>query len=216
MPCASPAHGGRLPLLRFTQDVRDAVKYRNWYSAIALALTLPDICGKIAYPQMKGSGKRYERWFNEWLGEQNRFTTNDGQEVVMLTGGDCYALRCAYLHRGGDDISDQKAREILSRFFFTTMNAHRVRGNREVMVLNTRIFCLEVCLAVDAWYGSVMEDARAKAEIEQLLTIRTEPFAPGGGIGMMYVATTPACESLGVDAPWENWRNETCVPAVSH
>lgn len=39
-------------------------------------------------------------------------------DTSFLNGGDCYALRCAVLHEGSDDIVEQRAREALERFEF--------------------------------------------------------------------------------------------------
>ena len=37
----------------FIKEIKDNLTRKNYLSALALALILPDICGKIAYPDMK-------------------------------------------------------------------------------------------------------------------------------------------------------------------
>ena len=36
---------------RFTNAVIKSLATENWYSALSLALTLPDICGKVEQPE---------------------------------------------------------------------------------------------------------------------------------------------------------------------
>jgi hypothetical protein len=73
------------------ESVRSALRDRNWLAALTLALVLPDVCGKVAFPSMNGSGPRYQAWCDQWLGQA--FTIAGKQ---WLTSADVYALRCAF------------------------------------------------------------------------------------------------------------------------
>jgi hypothetical protein len=37
---------------RFSDAVRASVEQRNWYGALALALTMPDVCGRLESPTL--------------------------------------------------------------------------------------------------------------------------------------------------------------------
>src|SRR6266851_8533311 len=101
---------------RFITAIRNATAQRNWYAALVTALALPDICGFLESPNV-GSQQRYIRWFNQYL--LGRYTGLVGEEShVFLSGEDCYALRCSYLHEGGDNIMRQRARAALESFRF--------------------------------------------------------------------------------------------------
>lgn len=102
---------------RFVDAVRSAVAEESWYGALAMALTLPDICSKLEEPDARGSRARYVRWYDEYL--RPTYTARVGperREHVFLSGADCYALRCSYLHEGSAEIGLQRAREALDRF----------------------------------------------------------------------------------------------------
>lgn len=82
------------------KDIRNAIDTNCLRSALALALalTIPDICGKIKYPK-DGVGMRYSRWFNEYI--YPYYCAYEGHFVDDCTefnGIVCYALRCSYLH----------------------------------------------------------------------------------------------------------------------
>lgn len=97
----------------FVDAVRKAIRDKNWYEALFIALTLPDICGKIDDSD-KGSGRiRYSRWFEKYMKEYNGF----------LSGNDCYELRCALLHKVSDK-TGAKTRDVLKHFIFLNGGTH--------------------------------------------------------------------------------------------
>jgi hypothetical protein len=96
---------------RFVKAVRLSVQQRNWYGALAVALTMPDICAQLENPTRE-SHKPYVEWFNRYM--LAKYTVAAGPPGYMdprafLSGDDCYALRCSYLHTGADDVSQQLA-----------------------------------------------------------------------------------------------------------
>ena len=48
------------------QEIEKALKKKMYQSALALALTLPDICGGIMCPNAD-TGFRYKAWFNKYV-----------------------------------------------------------------------------------------------------------------------------------------------------
>ena len=88
------------PFVEILRDVHRSVQAGHTYSALALALTLPEICGYIEYPQLGGQGdvgEHYRRWCDEWA------------RMLVVDGANCYALRCAYPHNGVDEFSGRSA-----------------------------------------------------------------------------------------------------------
>lgn len=92
----------------FLEDIKIAKSNGAYLSALALALTIPDILGKIQYhkqPNMENRDK-YAQWFNDWVfkyleipkGQNKNFIKYD--EMLDIDGGFCYSLRCAFLHEG--------------------------------------------------------------------------------------------------------------------
>ena len=68
-----------------------------------------------------------------------------------LSGADCYALRCAVLHRGQDDISKQPARKVFDRIVLTKdvhLGWTSDRGGHQVLAIAVPTFCYDVVSAV--------------------------------------------------------------------
>ena len=78
-----------------------------YLAALITALTLPDICGKILYPDLR-SHDRYVKWFNRYIGdyEQSPLCKEDPKwgELPYMDGESCFKLRCELLHEGSEDI----------------------------------------------------------------------------------------------------------------
>ena len=165
---------------RFTNSIRNNIETENWYGALFMALTMADICGKISYPDIEHSGPRYKKWFDENLAEINKSNIM-GNEVVFLTAADCWALRCSLLHAGTDDITEQRAQEVLEKFEFTTLGMHRIHINN-ILTLNVAKFCEEICEAVEAWYKPLQTDPDFQKKIATIIKVKTKPFSPTPGV----------------------------------
>lgn len=91
-------------LLRLIDDMSKALEHDCYFSALAIALMLPDICGKAKYPIEKSTKKRYIDWYDEYVGQYEKFSGND---APYLSGEVVYKLRCAFLHQGNPNIEKE-------------------------------------------------------------------------------------------------------------
>ncbi len=81
-------------------DMRRAFEADAFLSAISLALSLPDICGKYLYPKEKGSQKRYIKWFDRYIAMNYLDGKSSPSQKYYFSGTDCYQLRCVFFHEG--------------------------------------------------------------------------------------------------------------------
>lgn len=52
---------------RIVHEIRMALSHELYLSALALALTLPDTCGRAEYPNEKRNGIRYKNWCSQYV-----------------------------------------------------------------------------------------------------------------------------------------------------
>lgn len=105
------------------EEVKLCISQQMWQAALALALTIPDICGQIKFVSLKmmnrngvevsaSQGYKYSKWFNEYVGcyfADEKGYNNDGYAInSYFTGDMCYQLRCAFLHSGEDASNSDK------------------------------------------------------------------------------------------------------------
>jgi hypothetical protein len=159
----------------FAASIEAALESRNFYAALAVALAAPDICGWVATPNA-GSRARYVAWFERFM--QSHYVRPSSRVVpehTFLTGNDCYALRCAFLHKGRDDITDQRAQQALESFQFVVAPAgwtiHMNQAN-SMLQLQVDIFCRQIADGIREFVDSISEDAAATARAQQLMLIR--------------------------------------------
>ena len=129
------------------QSVERSLLSGNPYAALSTALALPDICGWLINPS-SGSKDRYVAWFDRYLAD--KYVHHVGRSktrTVFLTGNDCYALRCAFLHEGREDITEQRARQLIEKFqFVVAPQGWVVHCNlmNDTLQLQVDVFCTEV------------------------------------------------------------------------
>ena len=163
------------------RDIEIALKNNSYLSALALSLTIPDICGKIEYPHFKdyrgkrNVGKQYAEWFDNWVNQY--FADNTGwtkdytkSKKPYFTGKMCYSLRCSFLHDGNSDIKDWGDLEDANNYYsyefelavggadsFGLSWINQNSNNRKIMktkILRVNIdkLCESICLAAENYY----------------------------------------------------------------
>jgi len=157
---------------KYIEAVRTALVHRNWYAALSLALVLPEICGKIEKPNGK-SKETYEKWFDTYVAPKYARRTPLGPHQ-FLSGTDCYALRCAFLHEGTDNLTRQRARKALHRFRFVAPRAgYFVHLNQTGTTLQVQVdvFCNDICNGVLQWVEENARQTRIQEEMKKLLVV---------------------------------------------
>ena len=81
-------------------EIQKCIENECFLSALSMALTLPDICGKAAYPEL-GNTKRYIQWYNTTMSDMFA----EGTDMPYLSGELIYNLRNSILHSGNPNIS---------------------------------------------------------------------------------------------------------------
>ena len=133
------------------------------YSALGMALTLPDICGNIAYPNT-GNGFRYKKWFDEYALPKSGISVDEG--FMSVDGEVCYKLRCAYLHSGNFDLGNSGAVKDIRKFTLHYNRDPLLRFNRIAqmtdgtyqMDIDLGVLCWQLCEAAKDFYKSHQSD----------------------------------------------------------
>jgi hypothetical protein len=82
-----------------------------------MALTLPDICGNVEFPNVHATGERYVSWCEKYLFNQGYIPSlvvdyskpqEEWERVRAIAPEMCYKLRCAFLHSGNLELNQRK------------------------------------------------------------------------------------------------------------
>lgn len=94
-------------MIKLIKEIEQALESKLFRVALGMALTLPDICGKIEYPKEK-VGERYKKWCDNYLKNQEFILEIDqDKDKNIISGEICYKLRCAYLHSGNTQLNEK-------------------------------------------------------------------------------------------------------------
>ena len=114
-------------------EIEKSVQNKSFLTALMMALTVPDILGKLAFPRMKKVTERYVRWFDEnvrnipfgYLYSKNPLDMDETSP--KMNGIVCYALRCKLFHEGINDIKDKKPM-LINEFVLSLADEEYVMG----------------------------------------------------------------------------------------
>lgn len=155
---------------RIITEVKLALDNECYIVALMGALTLPDICGKSAYPNLKSVGERYKKWCDTYVCPKIQHPDKDEKTmdcgITDLSGKIIYSLRCCLLHQGSADIEGEKCEvedfELLiqpkNEFDFYVDNFGVIWSNdnfehRERHIsLHIRNICRDLCNAAELYY----------------------------------------------------------------
>ena len=106
-------------MIEIINDIRNALNNKTYLSAVALALTLPDICSQVEYNSVSSSKGNYIAWVNNHLPVDSFIPFFPGFEEQTFTGNMCYSLRCSVLHSGSTDVANPNLHVTVDRFLLT-------------------------------------------------------------------------------------------------
>ena len=153
-------------ILKLIDDVNKALNAECYFSALALTLTFPDICGKAEYPQNSPT-TRYKDWYDEHIGKYEQCLSEQNREPPMpyLSGEVVYSLRNSLLHQGTpnidvDKIKDDKNKINFFELVLESKNPFDIYGdaagiyNNSVKTyrVNVRRLCLILCRCASVYY----------------------------------------------------------------
>jgi hypothetical protein len=163
----------RIEMERFITAVHQAISSRNWYAALYLSVTLPDICARLESENGKTSQNKYVQWYNTYLLNKYQYKHPEESEPrVFLSGNDCYALRCSMLHEGTSELTTQRAREVVDRFHFTAEVGSHCNIFNSVLQIDVATFCNDMCASVSEWEKDFKNNHSEKlGRLEELVKI---------------------------------------------
>lgn len=150
----------------------------RWQSALALTLTIPDICGGIAFPEIvkrhrdgsplldkqkkptRDVGGQYVLWVDEYASDFLKISPEDTEPYIC--GERCWQLRCEYLHQNKGFLNDEKESTI--RFHLGVNCGTSVCQLDEDQTQNGDIridieqFCRRMCQAATSYYNETHKE----------------------------------------------------------
>lgn len=148
----------------YINDIRKSLENECYFSALSLALMMPDICGMAEYPNTE-VGERYIKWCDNFLCPY-LYEENDNKG---LSGESLYGLRNVYLHQGSVKIDSEKMKDKDNRIdkFILVVGKNQIMNEFNIVlsskkgdtlhraeVINVSYLCLAICDCVQHYYDT--------------------------------------------------------------
>ena len=139
-------------------------------AGLSLALTLPDICGKAIYPELKKPSVRYIKWFDEYIGQYEHNNKHMRVGIPYLNGELVYSLRNSIIHQENPNIDCKKFGIIYFELLYQqNEGASVITGSSESEIdkdengndkaknkkftVNVRDLCWKICRLAEVCYS---------------------------------------------------------------
>ncbi len=147
----------------FVNEIQFALKNHSYFSALALVLTLPDICAYAEYPMEDKVSLRYISWYDKYIGPYMKAGSNISNEPY-LSGELAYNLRNTYLHQGSPNVDAGRVKEEsnqIDKFILVlgdgkihtlSMNISSGSANVRMIMIDVTFLCKSICRAAMTYY----------------------------------------------------------------
>jgi hypothetical protein len=154
------------PLHHLLDEINKAATSGLPFLAVAMAVSLPDICVSLASQDGQSDGIRYRQWCKLNLGPEFRYVTSD----------DLWSMRCGVLHNGRfGELKHGVAKVIFMPSGASTLTNSRIG---EAYLYSIVDFCKSFTKAVEDWFEKNKNDATVQSNLPRLMRWQPNGIAP--------------------------------------
>lgn len=153
-----------------TWEICKCLKDGYYMAALTSALTIPDMCGKAEFPDLKNTGDRYKGWFDKHIGNHEK-EKHGNKGMPYLSGELVYSLRCSLLHQGNPNIQEHIS--VKNNIIYFELRYQRLEGASRRMgaveaqiikvdgeekavnikySIDVKLLCYKLCIAAREYY----------------------------------------------------------------
>lgn len=150
------------------REIDRALDAKLYYLAIAMTLTVPDICAALESPDGETSGPKYKAWYN----------VNLAIKYPNITDADCWSLRCGVLHQGRCGHAKMQYGRILFTLPNRQNNVFHNNIINDALNLDALLFCRDVISCARLWFDGKQNDPIVQNNLPNLVQLRPQGLAP--------------------------------------
>lgn len=94
-------------IVKYYNEIQKCFKQKLYLAALHMALSMPDFCSKVMFPNIQGTTERYIKFIDETITPTE---TYEGNDLPYLTGEVIYQIRCSLLHDLNPEPDKEKLR----------------------------------------------------------------------------------------------------------
>lgn len=168
-------------------EIEKALESELLYPALALSLSLPDICASLHLPTDRPTRRsHYVRWCRRYL---TVVVKNRSRRVAEFRATHVYALRCAFLHNGTTELQERHnrtrgtvgaiqlvwTRPIPNGYMIIGMYTDETRKARKAHIqMNVEMLCGALTRGARTWATDTVGNRNVKRNLPRLLGVRRD------------------------------------------
>ena len=173
---------GEVDMLDLLVQIEEALKFKLYYIALMVSLTIPDICGALEDPEAN-VGQRYKKWFDEYIADKYKGHVgpkDNGSDVTFLSDDDCYYFRCSILHQA----ITQHDKSSYDRILISEPSPITCHNNivgyedNKILQINIENFCNDMISGARNWWDTNKDDKTIQENLKKFMRRYEEGFPP--------------------------------------
>lgn len=180
-------------MLDLIKEIESCILNKDLRCALGMALTLPDICAHVEYPNEIDSQKRYVNWCEKYLFNQGYLPSrevdylipsNQWKKVRVIEPKMCYKLRCALLHSGNLELNQRENDDFpifnlqitsaKENGVYTGRNMRNSAGEVKETTIDIRLLTRVLCNAAKEYYDNCPTKDRLNNHHVNIINVEQE------------------------------------------
>lgn len=160
-------------MLDLIKEIESCILNNNLRCALGMALTLPDVCAHVEFPNENNSQTRYVKWCEKYLFNQGYLPSHEVDsskpsdqwaKTRVIDPEMCYKLRCAFLHSGNLELNQRKSDDFpvfnlqitsaKEQGIYIGRNMRNSAGEVKETIIDIRLLTRVLCNAAKEYYGN--------------------------------------------------------------
>lgn len=158
-------------IYKIIDEINKCLDNECYIVALMTALTLPDICGAIEFPNDL-EGARYKKWYAEHIGAYESYPRD--KNMPYPSADVIYNLRCSMVHNGNPSVNCAKTNLTSFELWITkdmssggSASYCSETGERS-LELGIRNICFKICALAKSYYDQNKEKFKFNYTIRDL------------------------------------------------
>lgn len=141
---------------RIINEINRALDADLYLVALMAALSLPDICGSVEYPNL-GTTARYKKWYSKHIGKCECSPDDEEHKFPYASADVIYNLRCSLVHNGNPSINYNQQNIKLFILSITKDFTHGgasicMENGERALEIGIRNICWKLCFLANKYY----------------------------------------------------------------
>lgn len=159
-------------------EIEKCIENELYLAAIMLALTLPDVCSQVEYPEIDNTSDRYKKWISDKMDKFDNPANHKGKEweaykkYPYFGSKNIYALRCALFHESNPNVNVKNVDKFV---LYGDKEGLAARISKRDEYTEYSVNVVDLCRRI-CWCAMVSYDENKELFKKEVYKIHSDPY----------------------------------------